>query len=293
MLAFVGCNDSKYRFIFDLSPIKSQEDVSRTELRVFIDVNSDKSPDKNYLFSLRYLNNTKIMNQTLQITTSRWIKFAVAPAVYKWVKVASSEPRGFILKVEGTDNKQLTCQDTPFKIINLRENQATQPLLVVYSYNYEPRIYQTLENALKSKQQKNETRSRRAVIGNLTEKHCSLVDFTVTRNEINSVLGQQGVIMLVPELLKINLCGGVCEAGKRIRSLHSTLLNLLLSQKDTSVPDAKNHTKCCVPIKYESINYVLMDRNKSPPYYETSVLPYVVAKRCGCVYSYTKEYSTS
>ena len=292
MLAFVGCNNSKYRFIFDLSPIKSQEDVSKTELRVYIDV-TPHEPHNNYIFSLCYLNNTKIMNQTLLITRSRWMTFKVAPAVYEWVKAASSEPRGFIIKVAGRDNKQLTCQDTPFKIINLRENQGTQPLLVVYSYDYEPRIYQTLENALKSKQEENDTRSRRAVIGDLKEKHCGLVDFTVSRNEINSVLGQQGVIMLVPDFLKINLCGGVCEAGKRIKSLHSTLLNLLLSQKDTTIPDAKNHTKCCVPIKYESINYVLVDKNKSPPYYETSVLPYVVAKQCGCVYSYTKEYSTS
>lgn len=292
MFALVGCNESKYRFIFDLSPIKTQEDVSKTELRVYIDV-QDNKPSKEYIFTLSYLNNTEIMQQTLEISTSQWITFKVAPAVYEWVKVSSSEPRGFLIKVINTDNKEeeVTCQNGHFKIINLRDDPITQPLLVVYTYDYEPRIFQTLEKALK--QQKNDTRERRATIGDLKEKHCSLVDFTVTRNEINSVLGQQGVLMLVPDSLKINLCGGVCEAGKRIRSLHSTLLNLLLSQKDTTVPDARNHTKCCVPIKYESINYVLMDKNKSPPFYETSVLPFVVAKQCGCVYSYTREYSDS
>lgn len=233
------------------------------------------------------------MEVTHKITKSHWITFAVAPAVYEWVKVSSSEPRGFIIKVEYTDKKGLTCENSHFKIINLRDNPTTQPLLVVYTYDYEPRIFQTLENALKLKQENNVTRRRRATIGDLKEKHCGLVDFTVTKQEINSVLGQQGVVMLVPDKLKINLCGGVCEAGKRIKSLHSTLLNLLLSQEDTSVPNAHNHTKCCVPIKYESINYVLMDKNKSPPFYETSVLPFVVAKQCGCVYSYTKEYSNS
>ena len=304
---FLSVSDCKYnlmyQFTFDISAIADREHVLKSALRVYFENNqsSDVQSNDRILATLGDMNGTTITNKILDGLSSQWMEFDVGSIVDSWKAsgIFNIAPQGFTIQLDylhdNGPHTNIKCSDSTYRlVIDSLSDINKHPLLIIYTHDSDQTktdIFKGLEKIIMKTEgleiMEKDTVTKRASATESTPISCGqLTQVIVTKAWLNTIFHPYGFMIIGPNKMELNLCGGSCDNVLSSTPHHAALLATYATRNDTNF-EGSQFRKCCVPIGYNAMTIITRSTNTSQAReLKIERLEDATARRCGCIFTY-------